>query len=68
MPPIDNAERKLACLQRELKMRRKVYPRWVKDRKMAQAQADAEIAIMTAIVEDYRMIVDQLDLFAGGKA
>ncbi len=44
---------KRACIERELKMRRKVYPRWVENQKMTQAQADREIAIMEAILADY---------------
>jgi hypothetical protein len=44
---------KLACVQRELRMRREVYPRRVVNKKMSQAQADREIAVMEAIVDDY---------------
>ena len=44
---------KLACARRELRMRRKVYPRRVANRKMSQEQADREIALMEAIVADY---------------
>lgn len=44
---------KRACAYRELKMRRRVYPRWVADGRMTQAEADREIALMQAIAEDY---------------
>jgi hypothetical protein len=44
---------KRACLQREIKMRRKVYPRWVAAGNMTQEQADREIAVMEAIERDY---------------
>ena len=47
------AAEKLACAERELKMRVRVYPRWVAGGKMSQAKADAEIAIMREIVADY---------------
>ena len=47
-------EDKLKAAEREVKMRRRVYPRWVADGKMTQVQADREIAIMEAIAEDYR--------------
>ncbi len=38
---------------REVKMRHRVYPRWVADGRMTQAKADEEIAIMEAIAADY---------------
>lgn len=44
---------KLACVERELKMRRKVYPRRVEIGWMKEKEADREIEIMQAIVEDY---------------
>jgi len=46
-------DEKRACLEREIKMRRKVYPRWVENQKMTQALADREIAVMEAILADY---------------
>lgn len=49
-----SAEDKLACVEREVKMRRRVYPRWVENKRMTQAQADREIALMEAIADDYR--------------
>lgn len=39
----------IQAVERELAMRRKVYPRRVADRKMTQAKADREIAAMEAI-------------------
>lgn len=48
------ASDKRAAIEREIKMRRRVYPRWVADGRMTQAKADSEIAIMEAIAEDYR--------------
>ena len=44
---------KRAALQRELKMRRRVYPKWVRDCRMTAADADREIAVMEAILADY---------------
>ena len=52
---------KLACAEREVKMRRRVYPRWIAAGKMTQAKADHEIAVMESIAEDYRK---KTDLFA----
>jgi hypothetical protein len=48
---------KLRCVERELEMRRRIYPRWVATNKMTQKKADHEIACFEAIVEDYRKIV-----------
>jgi len=45
---------KLAEIERELKMRRRVYPHQVVVRKMKQSEADMLIAIMEAIANDYR--------------
>jgi hypothetical protein len=44
---------KLACVERELKMRKKVYPRWVGAGKMTMEQARREIELMQEIVADY---------------
>jgi len=46
-------DQKRAAIEREIKMRKRVYPRWVSDGKMSQAKADEEIAIMQAILADY---------------
>ena len=48
---------KLHCVERELKMRQRVYPRWVQIGRMSSAQAEHELACMAAIVEDYDKIV-----------
>lgn len=45
---------KIACLERELRLRFRVYPRWMAQGKMTKAGADHEIGIMTEILEDYR--------------
>lgn len=47
---------KFECLQREIKMRKRVFPRRVQQGKMKQAEADREIACMEAIAEDYKPI------------
>jgi hypothetical protein len=51
--PINDAD-KLACIEREIKMRLKVYPRWIEKGKMTQEKADHEIAVMREIADDYR--------------
>jgi len=45
---------KLTCVVRELGYRRRVYPRLIANNKMGQSQADKEIKLMEAIVDDYR--------------
>lgn len=41
-------ESQIACVRREISMRRKVYPRWVSAGKMTQDEADRQIATMEA--------------------
>ena len=40
----------IACVAREIKMRKKVYPRWVGQGNMTQETADREIAVMTEVL------------------
>lgn len=47
---------KLACAQRELKMRKRVYDRWVEDGRMSAGKAAHEIACMESIVSDYEKL------------
>lgn len=47
------AAEKQACAEREVKMRRRVYPNWVQSRRMTEQQAAREIAIMEEIAGDY---------------
>ena len=49
---IDNID-KLRCIEREIKMRKAVYPKWVAAKRLSQEKADREIAVMEAIKEDY---------------
>lgn len=44
---------KEACARRELDFRRRVYARRIAEGKMKQADADREIEIMAAILDDY---------------
>lgn len=48
-----NAE-KLREALREIRQRENVYPRLVAAKKLSQAAADRQIAIMQAIADDYR--------------
>lgn len=56
---------KLACVERELAFRRRVYARRVDAGKMSQKNADKEIGCMEAIRDDYKREVDKGDLFGG---
>lgn len=49
---------KLACAERELKMRTRVYARWVDENKMSAGKAAHEIACMQEIVKDYQKAAD----------
>ena len=49
---IDNID-KLRCIEREINMRKAVYPKWVAAKRLSQEKADREIAVMEAIKEDY---------------
>jgi hypothetical protein len=51
----------IRCAERELRKRRQVYPRFVADQRMTQAQAEHEIATMAAILETLR------ELFAASR-
>jgi hypothetical protein len=51
--PITDAD-KLACIEREIKFRIYVYPRRIDNGTMSQDKAEREIAIMKAILEDYK--------------
>jgi hypothetical protein len=52
------AAEKLDCLKRELTMRRHVFPRRVKQSSMSQAKANREIALIEAMIDDYRIAVE----------
>ena len=48
--PVTPAE-KVACIEREIAMRERVYPRWVEQGRMTQSKADSELRIMRAVLE-----------------
>lgn len=48
------ATEKREAAEREVKMRQRVYPRWIAANRITQQKADHEIAVMEAIAEDYR--------------
>lgn len=56
--PIPLAEQ-IQCVEREIALRKRVYPRRVSDRKMSQAQADKQLAAMTAVLDTLLHLRDQ---------
>lgn len=60
----------IKSLDRELKLRRRVYPGRVAHKRMTQSFADREIAIMAQLLSDHLAMLEReknnADLFAGG--
>lgn len=46
----------LECAERELALRRRNYPRWVREQKMTAGKSDHEIEAMEAIVQTLRKL------------
>lgn len=46
--PIDEQVR---CVEREISMRERVYPRWVEQKRMTEKKADQELEAMRAVLE-----------------
>jgi len=49
-------EAQIACIERELAFRVKLYPRWVKAGKLTQENADVELERMGAVLASLRRI------------
>ena len=60
----------LRCAERELRMRKRVFPKLVREDTMTQARAEHELACMSAIVETLKKLLEesygQGELFARG--
>ncbi len=56
---IITAADKLACAEREVKMRERAYPRWIEDGRISAGKAAHEIATMKAIADDYRVSAEK---------
>lgn len=56
---IITAEQKLKCVERELKLRRQVYPNRIETSRMTKEKADYEIMMMEAIVADYKALAEK---------
>lgn len=44
----------IAEVEREIALRRRVYPRWIASGRMSQPAADRQIAVMGAVLESLR--------------
>lgn len=51
----------IACLDREVRLRRHIYPKWVKARKLSQEKADDEIAKMQQALDWLRAAEEKHD-------
>lgn len=57
--PTIHRTRQIECVDREIHMRQKTYPRWVDRGRMTQAQADNELAVMRSIAATLRDLLEQ---------
>lgn len=55
----------IACVEREIAMRERVYPRWVQSERMTQEKADRELLTMRAVLATLANQVIALDLLHG---
>jgi hypothetical protein len=51
----------IACVEREIALRQRVYPRRVADKKMSQALADKQLAAMSAVLDTLLHVRDNAD-------
>jgi hypothetical protein len=51
-------DEQIACVDREIKLRQRVYPRRIADRRMTQALAARQIALMEAVADSLRWMKD----------
>jgi hypothetical protein len=49
-------EQQILCVEREIRIRENVYPRWVESGKMKMGEADREIAVMRKVLETLRQV------------
>lgn len=48
----------IKCIEREIGMRERVYPRWVESKKMTQQKADEEIKTMREVLKTLNLVKD----------
>jgi hypothetical protein len=51
-------DEQIACVEREIALRRRVYPRRIADRKMTQQLADRQLAAMSAALHTLLFVRD----------
>jgi hypothetical protein len=51
----------IACVRRELALRKRVYPKWVAEERMSEAKAEHEIAVMQAIHDHLMRVAGRLE-------
>lgn len=49
-------DEQIKCVGREIGLRRNVYPKFVKSKRMTQAEADYQIACMEAVYETLKQL------------
>ena len=54
-PPVSITEQ-MSCVEREIALRRNVYPKWVKSGKMKQQAADYQLQAMCAVLKTLNMV------------
>ena len=59
-PPAITIEEQIACVERELRFRRRVYPRWVKDGKLTDQAASLEVLRMVEVLETLARVRDDI--------
>ena len=52
-------EDQIKAVEREISMRRRVYPNWVASKRMSKEKADKEIAAMEAVLETLKEVQKQ---------
>lgn len=52
-------EDQIKAVEREISMRRRVYPNWVASKRMSQEKADKEIKNMEAVLETLKEVQKQ---------
>jgi hypothetical protein len=50
-----NIDDMIKCVEREISMRKRVYPNWVEKKRMSQEKADLEIRTMTAVLDQLKI-------------
>jgi hypothetical protein len=53
------ATTKLAAVEREIKYRKRVYPRMIVEGKMTDGFANAQLAVFEAIADDYKKLAEK---------